>query len=66
MNEYVKNYRESMDVFSLCHLEKDIEKAIIRSLEKNKRYDGCDILEKNPYTEVQHLVQFLISLNNDK
>jgi len=66
MKEYVPNYRESMDIFDLYHLENKIETAIKNSIEKNKSYNDKSVIEKNPYTEVQNLIEFLLSLNDDK
>ena len=64
MSKYITNYEESMDVYSILQLEDKFLIAINNSVLKNEMYnEELSIIDRNPYTTIQDVVDLLIKLN---
>ncbi len=60
LKKYVPNYSESMDIVAVMNLYDKHPIAINRSEKKNAMLgDGRQIVERNPYTEVQNVLDIL-------
>lgn len=59
-------YSESYDIVKEFKLEEKYAEAICRANLKNSSYNSDNILEKNPYTEIPVLLNFLLNFSNNK
>lgn len=56
MGKYVEDYQESTDVVEEKKLHNQYAVAINRSEKKNNSYKDIDLIDRNPYTEIQNVV----------
>ncbi len=64
MSKYVKDYQESTDVVEEKELHNKYAVAVNRSEKKNGCYEDIDLIDKNPYTEIQNVVLALTERSN--
>lgn len=62
--KHVPNYCENMDVVTVMNLLNKHAIAINRSEKKNNLYIDKSLLECNPYTEVQNLLEILMGFSS--
>lgn len=63
LKHYVPNYTESYDIIQECELQEKHACAINRSDKRNLLTEGQSLLNRNPYTEMQELLDTLIQYN---
>ena len=59
MQKYLHEYTEATDVIAIKHLEDSYSDAISRSKKKNSLYVNRELIDKNPYTEIQNIITVL-------
>ncbi len=61
LQKFVPNYTESYDIFEKEKL--DVMSAMKNVKEKNKQYGDKPVIDRNPYTEVDKLIDLFFVLN---
>ena len=62
LRKHIKNYSENMDVIQACHLEEKHSIAIDYSKKQNDLISDRELLDRNPYTEIQDVLVILFDL----
>ena len=66
LKKHVPQYSESFDIVKEYKLEEKYDEAICRANLKNRTYNSDNILDKNPYTEIQVLLNLLLNFSNNE
>ncbi len=59
LKDYIKNYEESYDQYDIIQIYKKDIVAIDRSEKRNMLYGNELLYQRNPYTEVQEIIEYI-------